>query len=485
MKNANRMHTLALIVVLLLSSCASGGTAETTDASSQTDTTQAVPADPLEALDFGGQTITMSVSDYDGVMKWEMSSEEETGDVVNDAIFTRNQNVEQLLNVELEFEPFTYTMSVKNTWQNHVRTSVMAGDGAYDIVHSDSYLGTAFLTDGIFSDLSTMPHIDISQKWWNRSFMEESAVNGKYVFATGDISIILIKSLYGVFVNLDLYDTFGYEENIYELVHSGKWTVDKMREMAAGAYRDDNGNQKPDSGDMVGFLVESPNELTGFLGANMVDMTEREGDAIRLVYGNEHNAEVVEKLCRVFHETEGVLIASGVPMADYGENSIFKNGKVLMHPGLFQVADALRDVPFRYTIIPYPKWDEMQADYASTALQNFSIFSIPADAKDPECSAAVMEALARESSRLVTPAYYETALKIKYAADNKMAQMVDIIKNGLTFDFAYIYSYLLGNINNEFKDCIRLNDPNWASKVAGKKNAWETSIAQLLETIGS
>lgn len=81
---------------------------ETTSNSSDTvESTEETEPDVLEGLDLGGETIRFytSISDYD----YETSnnyiegSGEENGDVVNDAVYYRNLNTEEKLNVELEF----------------------------------------------------------------------------------------------------------------------------------------------------------------------------------------------------------------------------------------------------------------------------------------------------------------------------------------------------------------------------------------------
>ena len=55
-------------------------------------------------------------------------------------------------------------------------------------------------------------------------------------------------------------------------------------------------------------------------------------------------------------------------------------------------------------------------------------------------SSAVLEALASESSKLITPAVFEVALKVKYSSDDKMAQMYDIIRASMTYDFGRVFT---------------------------------------------
>ena len=41
--------------------------------------------------------------------------------------------------------------------------------------------------------------------------------------------------------------------------------------------------------------------------------------------------------------------------------------------------------------------------------------------------------------QIVFPAYYEVALKVKYAHDDESVQMLDKIVNSRVFDFGYVY----------------------------------------------
>jgi len=148
-------------------------------------------------------------------------------------------------------------------------------------------------------------------------------------------------------------------------------------------------------------------------------------------------------------------------------------------------ADSYRELPFAYGVLPYPKFDENQEEYRTTTLTSYTVFCIPTDCKDPDRTAAVLEAMASESYRSVTPAYFETALKVKYAADEETAQMFDIIRDNISFDFGYIYTLSLNGISDKFKDAINKNRPEWASNVAGFESAAVASLDTLLYAIES
>jgi hypothetical protein len=53
----------------------------------------------------------------------------------------------------------------------------------------------------------------------------------------------------------------------------------------------------------------------------------------------------------------------------------------------------------------------------------------------------IAEAMARESSLFVIPAYYESTLQLKFARDESTLEMLRIISDTAYFDLGYIYNF--------------------------------------------
>ncbi|MBQ2709869.1 MAG: lipoprotein, partial [Clostridia bacterium] len=128
-------RSLSLILAaLLLAGC--GGTSapaadDTTAADASGDTTAAVTEVDLMADlptgDFGGYEFNiLGLADESSYIYVQMVSEEMNGDLINDTVFTRNQRVEEALNVEI-----VYTGNSAPT--KTAQTSILAGNDEYDI----------------------------------------------------------------------------------------------------------------------------------------------------------------------------------------------------------------------------------------------------------------------------------------------------------------------------------------------------------------
>ncbi len=485
---AKKSVTLALLAAMLATaSCGSSGTSETTTAPSgettaPAETTSLYESDELPELDFGGEDFTIFVQDYGGYCGRDFFVEEATGDIVDDAVFKKNAAVADRLNLNIKHESITHDWNGRDEFYTLIRSSVMAGDGAYDLMHAVGYFVPSFVTDGVLLDMSTLPYIDIDKPWWSAKFMENAAVDGKYYFVTGDAALGLIKNMYCIFENLDLAESVGLAENPYELVKSGNWTLDKLSSLIKDCYGDLNGNTEPDKEDRFGLLLNSGNHFTGFIEPCEVDIVEFDGKEPKFVFGNERGIEAVERLCKLTHENEGAFFdETGEQETAY--QSIFRNENVVFATGWLMHTDSYRDLNWDYGVLPYPKWDESQEEYKTTVLTTYSVLSIPADCKNPDRAAAVCEALGSESYRTVTPAYFETALKVKYSRDNESAQMFDIIRDGIDFNFGYIYTSAMNGISDQFKNAIEGNNPDWASKTEGIKASTQDKLDELVEAI--
>ena len=96
--------TLLLAMALSVASCGGGNgdTNNDTTTSAGGDTTTAAPEDTSPKLElpdknFGGTEFTILSSDLNS---YEYDAEEQTGDIVEDAVYKRNSKVEELLGVD-------------------------------------------------------------------------------------------------------------------------------------------------------------------------------------------------------------------------------------------------------------------------------------------------------------------------------------------------------------------------------------------------
>jgi len=109
------------------------------------------------------------------------------------------------------------------------------------------------------------------------------------------------------------------------------------------------------------------------------------------------------------------------------------------------------------------------------------LYGIPLSAKDPDMVSAVLEALASESYYSVTPALFETALKVKYTRDDESAQMFDIIRETVVFDCGRLFADSFNSLSwSLVRNALNTGDTGWASVYASNKSALESHLDALI-----
>lgn len=490
MKKMKQFISALLLISLLASvSCGGAGNADTgTSAPEQTDGTttaeETTISDSLPSdLNYGGETFTMLVNGSVGAP--EFFVDEQDGDVVNDAIYNRNARVSERLNVNFKFIEEPGAFNERKTFAQRVSQSVLANDSTYDAVAGYSMAIASLAADNMLIDLNSMEYIDLAKPWWSQNLMSQSSVNGKLYFASGDISTTLTYMMYAMYFNKNIMAANNIEEP-YDLVLDGKWTLDKLLELSTGVYQDLNGDgQKKVDDDLFGLETYAVYVDPYFYSCGL-RTTELDADGvpqISTLFGSEQTQALIEKLVNAFFATNDCVISGydSKELYKYFEQNRFMFSARAVQYGVTN----LRNADFEYGILPMPKWDEAQEDYYTIASFPYSLYCIPLDAKDSDMSSAVLEALASESSKLITPAVFEVALKVKYSSDDKMAQMYDIIRASMTYDFGRVFTDNLDSLTySMFRDSVVGENTNWASTYAKKEKTLQSKMDKLLEKFG-
>ena len=102
----------------------------------------------------------------------------------------------------------------------------------------------------------------------------------------------------------------------------------------------------------------------------------------------------------------------------------------------------------------------------------------------PAVQSAVNEAMAILGREYVIPAYYDVALKTRDSRDEESAEMIDIIRDSLTFDLGYLCSTSLNGLGHLFVNLVRNNSTDLASKYASSEKAAQTALEEMLAAYG-
>ncbi len=480
-----KLYSVLLLAALL---CACGDQADAgntndknkeTENESETVTEERWLDDLPDDIDLGGETVVIHVRGDDG-SKMEVYIESEDGDVLNDAIYKRNAEVAERLNVDLQ-------VYIGEGWINYsndltkIRASIAAGDNAWQIIAGWGISTAPMMLENCFLDLNEVEHLDFSKPWWNQATVKGCEINGKLYVSTGDIGFkTLLGDSFVMFVNNTLAQDFDMP-SIPDLVRDGTWTLDKMSSLIKDINVDLNGDGTMDENDRYGLVNDRYNSADSYYtSADIHQVIMKDGLPV-FVSEEDRIVSLMDKLFPLYLES-----GTGSYMQPDTDKqvSMFINGQAVMIPRELSMSmNECREMEDEYTIVPFPKFDEAQENYLTASYNGASLWSIPADNPNPSAAGAVMEALAAETYQNVTPIFFETCLQNKYARNDDTIEMLGIIRDTSYVDAELLLNSMFGDTYDVVRDLIGEKSRNVSSYLATKREKYEKAVENVITTI--
>lgn len=433
-----------------------------------------VPAD----LDLGGMEIrALCFAAREG---FTVAAEELNGETLNDAIYTANRQTEEELNFSYRF---LENGGIETT---DLENAFAAGDDSWELVYGTQWKVAQLVPRHMLANLNPAAggYIDLEKPWWYDGYIGECEADGEHTFLlAGDAAPSVFRRSTMLVMNTDLLrDMDGDVNEVYDTVLSGDWTVDRFSDMVSRGYRDLNGDGSRDTDDAYGFATWTSSDLDHFMAASGVRGCSRDAEGVPFItFNNERTVKFVELFNDFFWSNPGTYYAENAPTTE-----MFSAGNILFLCEKFDRLDLIRDVQADYTVIPLPKLDESVPAYGSLVHDDAHILCVPAVCQSIIPATAVMEKMAYHYYYDVMPRYYEIILKSKYRRDSSEAasRIIDIIHDGMTTDFAYIYNYGLSNMMCSVRDLIGISkSSDFASEFARNEKAYNKTFGKLVAAI--
>lgn len=480
--NIASMLTLLLIAALAVSCGSDTDTGTDTTASggeqnsaAGTETEEVTALEGLAAVDYNGHTFTvLAANDAVNTRHYDIETAgEETGDLLNDLVYSRNRAVEEKYNITIKTANDEYSV-VSDT----VRQQVQGGLTDYDLYLGDSHVAK-LAAEGYFADMNTLDNLDLSNPWWSQNAVKSLTVGGKAYFMTGDINPTTMMSGGGLVFNKTIFSNNDIEYP-YDTVKAGKWTIDAMLAITKEASKDMNGDGSMDiENDLYGlssWCAAGPYAfyygLGGMMSAkdgNDIPTLNWDADEMSTIYGKMYELIIAQKSYFVTDASK------------YDTNfKCFSDGHAYFNQiSLLTIDRNLRDMQDDYGILPMPKLDESQDQYYAyvNAAANFAM--IPSNYEDGARTGMITEALAAGAYDMITPSLYEVITKSKNVRDEESAEMVSIITSSIVYDPFYLN--LLDGYSLMQEQLIQRNE-NIASAMESKRSAAEKALENLIES---
>ena len=449
-KNIKEMTSMFILASLLISLASCGSSSDsgndTTAANTSDDTTAEVTTaltDEVPKLDFGGRefrTIEQESTEN------SFYQEEATGEVVSDAIYNRNADMEERFNVK--FTPTERKLSYEI--RKLLEQSVLAGSDDYDLVFGQIFNTASLATNGILGDWNSVPYMDFDKPWYTKSIQDASVGDNLYMIES-DLCIMYTEQTWLLVYNKTKAAEHSDFPDLYKVVNDGKWTIDYMDKLIVDLYQDLNGNTLRDEGDIFGYGgAQDGCQLAACLygcGARMIEL-DKDMKPVNSI-ATEKAIDALTKLSTLFNVNEGSVHQSDpAQAAAKSRRALFSNGIVIFSS--LQVQDLLRDelraFEDDYGVLPLPKYDEDQEEYYTLVDGGANIMVFPSNASEDkrELLGAVTEAMSAATYNDVTPKYCSIALEQKGARDDESMAMIRMILDSRVIDFGYLYDGFKG-----------------------------------------
>ena len=478
--------------LLLLASCAGGGSTEPAEGdvtappavTSGGETEPAENEPPVEVETEDPATVfDLEVKDYDGknvgilgtnwyniASNWtspELKVTEMTGEAMNDAIFTRNTNVEAKYDVKL-------VMTDGGAYLDSTITNeLVAGTNAYDIAFPRISEMNSVALSGNAYDMNKIESLDLSKTWWSQFARESLTVANAILFISGDMNFMDKWTAVCMFFNKSV--AAGYSitaDELYDLVDAGKWTIDKFSEYTNAVTNDSSGDGVLDNQDTWGCTANA-GYLGNFLQAWCDPYTKVVDGELVFNLNNEFTFTALDRIIDVMNNN--VIFAGSWDVAE----PVFTAGRALFFIEVTQKLANFRTLEYDFGVLPLVKYDETQSDYRTTCATLAQMICIPKTAADREFAGYMLQAMGYESSLTIQPAYISNALESKFTRDERTADMLGYIFRGMDYDIGYQTG--MGSAASMIDSVISNRDNTASSKFASINKAIGKQLDKINE----
>lgn len=468
---------LVLLMILSFAACSDsrgqgGDTTLPADGSTAAPVTEAEDTSPVAAGDYGKREFVILERELASGTNiyYEAFAEQQTGDVINDAILKRNMQVEEKHNVTLK-SVLMETTAMKSAVAANALTDV----SDYDIIMAYGGYTMYFAINGYVLDVNTLD-IDFDNEWWFGSTMDETRINGKNAFAVGDICTASYTATVAIFYNRQL----GTEKNVgdcYQTVTDGNWTYENYIVTGLNVTEDLDGDG-----------MDAEDRYT-FAAANWAYQPYFYGQGYNLLVKDTDGNPTISTL----GETEYDVLTSIITLVN-GENcwyltknsssglstgDVFTNGNALFWTQLMVGVNAVRDME-NFGILPLPKKNAAQENYISYLHTKTSLLSVPYNAGDTEMIGRIVEDMGYYSYKIIRPAYFDVLFDGIIAKDVQTTRMLDIIYANVFMDLVQPLGGVGVTVNTTVRNLLDYNmltvQSSWNSIISKNKATLESVV---------
>lgn len=482
MKKSLRLLTLILALVMIISSLAACNSDDTQDDDDNDGDTEAVVDEffpDIAKKDYDTDFFITNQIDCNPMKYYWV--EESDGDAMSEALYLRQEQVRKHLGVEI-----TATQAGHHTtYAVDFQTAVKNKDDSVHLLISHVHSGVeGLISGGYLADFNDFDSINLDAHYWNQTFMEGVAIDDLMFLGNSNFNILYT---YVIAFNKTMLEQQedALDESIYDIVTDYRWTLDRMISLAQLVSIDATADGKTED-DTFGITGVHWVPFVGFLEASNIQLVDIAEDGnYKISFYNSLNQVKTTNL---------ITTLSELAKADYAWFGRYKNddqygvdiplytGRTLMELRATNALQSLCEYDVEFGVLPYPMYDEAQADVGYRHLQWGGYLCIPSYLVDPTMVGDTIEMLSYYSTNVNTT-FYEKLLGKQVADVPEDRKILDMVWDSVVSDFGQTYTTASGNVLYMVPNLTHAADSNISSYHQGVENSANKSIKKFLNTV--
>lgn len=358
--------------------------------------------------------------------------EEADGDILNDALFNREHTVEELYNCAIvELPENNADMETK------IPNAVAAGDKYFDTAMLfDARVSSILLKDCLMS-WDEIENLDLSNPWWDNAATKEYNFGGIQAAVSGAYSLYNYSTRHVYVFNNKMMAELDVEDDIYEMVREGKWTVDEMYRLGELAVSDLNGDgTMKETDDRYGIIGTPTRHYSALLMGSGVRYIDRDSDDVLYfaIDGNEYAQSVMAKFVELDLANLDIYTNKKADI-NVDIDTVFTDGRAMFCAAYVGEAAKMRGLEFDIGFVPAPKFDTDQERYYSLVEGGAqSILPRMLDEEDLNRIGTILDAFAYHSYYESIPAYIDVLIMGKVARNDDSEEMLQLVFDTSAYD---------------------------------------------------
>ena len=400
-----------------------------------------IPLDYLPTDTYGGEQINIlewTVDDHvpgDTWVPWEeIDVDLGDGDPINNVIYDRNGVVEETYDVVIPKEYLSINGSPAYT--TAFRANETTGDQAYQMITLRTTNILSLCMENLMTNMFELPNLHTDMPWWNADSVVSYTMGDALFFAAPEMLLRDKGATAAMYYNQVIADNEGIED-LYALVAAGEWTQEVMIELSENVTADMDGDDLVSSAEDMYGLAGSKRSIPFHMYAGTGNKLAQINDEgyLELNFGDDESImmwqDMLDYVMYSDYYTENMKDSALIP-SDF---NFFTSDHALFYIDMVKTAMRLRNMESNYGVLPLPKYDEYQDEYASLVwMHHDCVLGIPASCTNTDVISVVLEHMSYISYYDVYPVFYDTIILGKSARDAQSKEMLELIFRTRSFD---------------------------------------------------